>query len=444
MAGPIRQPINIANLSAYIDKHVPEIKTPLTVKQFGYGQSNPTYLLEASNGEQFVMRKQPPGKLLSKTAHQVDREYRIIHAMHDTDVPVPRAMCLCEDRSVIETPFYIMSYSQGRIFEDPSLPGVSPRERTEMWKSICTTLAKFHRVKPSSVGMEDFGRPWGFYNRQLKTFKRLSADQAIVKDKETGEEVGWIPHYDDMVDFFGDKVTQPEDRSTFVHGDYKVDNVVFHPTEPRVIAILDWEMVSLHAIHRRRHDTNPSQATIGHPLSDVTNLIMPFTVASHPKSQNSHRMNPAFIEGTTPGLPTKAQCVEWYASAAGYPVNPRELLWAEAFGIYRGAIIMQGIKARYAQRQASSEKAMEYGKLMGPQAEMAWLFVREVMRRNDEVAARGKGFMVGKATTVGERSKDEKAAEGKGYMVARPEKERSLDEKAAEGKGYMVGRPEKS
>ena len=246
MAGPIRQPINIANLSAYIDKHAPEIKTPLTVKQFGYGQSNPTYLLEASNGEQFVMRKQPPGKLLSKTAHQVDREYRIIHAMHNTDVPVPRAMCLCEDRSVIETPFYIMSYSKGRIFEDPSLPGVSPQERTEMWKSICTTLAKFHRVKPSSVGMEDFGRPWGFYNRQLKTFKRLSADQAIVKDKETGEEVGWIPHYDDMVDFFGDKVTQPEDRSTFVHGDYKVDNVVFHPTEPRVIAILDWEMVSLH------------------------------------------------------------------------------------------------------------------------------------------------------------------------------------------------------
>ena len=244
MAGPIRQPINIENLSRYIDKHVPSIKTPLTVKQFGYGQSNPTYLLEASNGEKFVMRKQPPGKLLSKTAHQVDREYRIIHAMRDTDVPVPRAICLCEDRSVIETPFYIMSYAQGRIFEDPSLPGVSPRERTEMWKSICTTLAKFHRVKPGSVGMEDFGRHGNFYNRQLKTFKRLSADQAIVKDKETGEEVGMIPHYDDMVEFFGDATTQPEDRSTFVHGDYKVDNVVFHPTEPRVIAILDWEMVS--------------------------------------------------------------------------------------------------------------------------------------------------------------------------------------------------------
>jgi hypothetical protein len=152
-------------------------------------------------------------------------------------------------------------------------------------------------------------------------------------------------------------------------------------------------------------------------------------------------MNPAFVEGTTPGLPTKAQCVEWYESVAGYSVNPRELLWAEAFGIYRGAIIMQGIKARHAQRQASSEKAMEYGKLMGPQAEMAWQFVREVKRRNEEASAQGKGYMLGKSTTTKERSGDEKAAEGKGYMISRPPKERSPDEKRAEGKGYMVSRP---
>lgn len=145
---------------------------------------------------------------------------------------------------MIETPFYIMSFSKGRIFEDPSIPDVSAQDRTEMWRSICTTLAKFHRVKPSSVGMADFGRHWGFYNRQLKTFKKLSADQAAIKDKETGARVGDIPHYEDMVEFFGDEATQPEDRSTFVHGDYKIDNVVFHPTEPRVIAILDWEMVS--------------------------------------------------------------------------------------------------------------------------------------------------------------------------------------------------------
>ena len=244
MAGPIRQPIDLDNLTRYIEQTVPEIQTPLSVQQFGYGQSNPTYLLTASNGDQFVMRKQPPGRLLSKTAHQVDREYRIIHSMERTDVPVPRAICLCEDREVIGTPFYIMEFLQGRIFEDPSIPDVSPHERTEMWRSIVTTLAKFHSVKPSSVGMEDFGRHWGFYNRQLKTFKRLQADQAAIKDKETGEKVGVLPHYDDMVSFFEDAATQPQDRSTFVHGDYKIDNVIFHATEPRVIGIIDWEMVS--------------------------------------------------------------------------------------------------------------------------------------------------------------------------------------------------------
>jgi aminoglycoside phosphotransferase (APT) family kinase protein len=164
--------------------------------------------------------------------------------MADTDVPVPKAMCLCEDDSVIGTSFYIMSFLNGRIFEDPSLPGVSPEHRREMWRSICTTLGKFHRLDPKKLGMGDFGREWGFYNRQLKTFAKLSVDQAETRDKETGEPVGMIPHYDEMVEFFGQKETQPKDRSTFVHGDYKIDNVVFHATEPRVIGILDWEMVS--------------------------------------------------------------------------------------------------------------------------------------------------------------------------------------------------------
>jgi aminoglycoside phosphotransferase (APT) family kinase protein len=189
------------------------------------------------------MRKKPPGKLLSRTAHQVDREYRIIHSMESTDVPVPKAMCLCEDDSVIGTAFYIMSFLNGRIFEDPSIPDVTPEERTAMWKSICTTLARFHRLDPKKLGMADFGREWGFYDRQLKTFAKLSIDQAETRDKESGEPVGRIPHYEQMVEFFGQKSTQPIDRSTFVHGDYKIDNVVFHATEPRVIGILDWEMV---------------------------------------------------------------------------------------------------------------------------------------------------------------------------------------------------------
>ena len=132
MAGEVRQPIDVASLERYISANVPEIQVPIDVKQFGYGQSNPTYQLTAKNGKKYVMRKKPPGTLLSKTAHKVDREYRIIHALEKTDVPVPRALCLCQDEKVIGTDFYIMEFLDGRIFEDPMIPGVSEKERTEM------------------------------------------------------------------------------------------------------------------------------------------------------------------------------------------------------------------------------------------------------------------------------------------------------------------------
>ncbi|KAH9840495.1 Phosphotransferase enzyme family [Teratosphaeria destructans] len=364
MAGPIRQPIDIKKLEQYIDQTVPEIKTPLDVKQFGYGQSNPTYLLTSPNGSKYVMRKKPPGKLLSKTAHQVDREYKIIHALEHTDVPVPKTYCLCEDDSIIGTPFYIMSFLQGRIFEDPALPDVSAEHRTQMWRSAVTTLAKFHRVDPSSVGMETFGRHGGFYNRQLKTFASISAAQAQAVDKDTNVPVGKIPHYDDMVSFFATPQTQPQDRSTFVHGDYKIDNLVFHPTEPHVIGILDWEM-----------------ATLGHPLSDICNLFMPFTSATSTKAASVGRANAAFTPGTTPGLPTKQECVKWYEEVVGWRVLPEELTWADAFSIFRGSIIMQGIAARYAQRQASSAKAQNYAVQMKPFAEMGWDFLQSYKRQ---------------------------------------------------------------
>ncbi|KAK4629031.1 putative acyl-CoA dehydrogenase IBR3 [Fulvia fulva] len=370
MAGPIRQPIDLDKLAKYIDQNAPEIKTPLDVKQFGYGQSNPTYLLTDSKGDKYVMRKKPPGKLLSETAHQVDREYRIIKSLQDTDVPVPKAICLCEDDNVVGTAFYIMSFLNGRIFADPAIPDVSPEHRNAMWKSAVTTLAKFHRIAPKSVGMESFGRPNNFYNRQLKTFATLSVAQAQTKDIETGKPVGNVPHYDDMVSFFSNPQTQPKDRGTFVHGDYKIDNMVFHPTEPHVIGILDWEM-----------------ATIGHPISDIVNLTSPFATANDPLAEAAGRANDAFKSGMTPGLPTKEECLKWYQEVVNLEITPAELTWGEAFWLYRGAIICQGIAARYAVRQASSEKAKEYAVQMYPMGEMGWEFVKSVQRQFEE----GKG-----------------------------------------------------
>ncbi|QDS68192.1 hypothetical protein FKW77_010523 [Venturia effusa] len=358
MAGAVRQPIDVASFERYIQQNVPEIKTPLDVKQFGYGQSNPTYQLTDKTGTKYVMRKKPPGKLLSATAHQVEREYRIIHALEKTDVPVPKAYCLCEDGSIVGTPFYIMSFLDGRIFEDPAIPGVSPEHRAAMWKDAVETLAKFHRVVPASVKMETFGKPSGFYNRQLRTFNTIQTAQAQAVSIKTGEPVGKIPHFDEMAQFFGDTRSQPKDRSTFVHGDYKIDNMVFHKTEPKVIGILDWEM-----------------ATIGHPLSDLSNLLSPYTMASIPG--NITRINPAFKPAATshPGLPTKAQCIQWYTAIAGYDPLP-DLTWSDAFGSYRGAVIVQGIAARFAMGVASSAKAEEYAVQLKPLSEVAWQLVQ--------------------------------------------------------------------
>jgi len=364
MAGVVRQPIDIKSLERYVSQNVPELKIPIDVKQFGFGQSNPTYQLTGSDGTRFVMRKKPPGKLVSKTAHQVEREYQIIHALEKTDVPVPKAYCLCEDSSIIGTPFYIMEFLDGRIIEDPALPGVSPAERTEMWHDALRTLAKLHRINPKDVGLENYGKPSGFYDRQIKTFTIISKAQAETVDVETKEPIGQIEHIDEILAFFKDKKNQPKDRGTPIHGDYKIDNLVFHKTEPRVIGILDWEM-----------------STIGHPISDLINLLIPYFLTK----QNHVKYHQTFVDGVTPGLPTSDQLVKWYAEVAGWDPSP-ELPWGFAFGFFRAACIYQGIAARYAVRQASSPQAKENGLLRFPMGRLAWDLVQEAKQSSTDRA----------------------------------------------------------
>ncbi|KAL9121128.1 MAG: hypothetical protein Q9187_002310 [Circinaria calcarea] len=336
------------------------------------------------------MRKKPPGKLLSKTAHQVEREYRIIHALEKTDVPVPKAYALCEDVRVVGTPFYIMEFLDGRIFEDASFPGVSPEERREMWYDAIRTLAKLHRVDPRSVGLSDFGKPSGFYNRQLKTLGMISESQAQAVDIESKLPVGKIPHFDDMVSFFKDPNTQPQDRGTLIHGDYKIDNLVYHKSEPKVIGILEYVLRPLSHVPSLPPGKKPNQpswemSTIGHPLSDLSNLLTPFTFSlslSGPSltSQIHNRINPAFSSANTPGLPSRSQCIAWYAETAGWDPSA-ESLWGDAFGVFKNSVIMQGIAARYALRQASSAKAREYGEQMRPFGEFAAGLVKALTQR---------------------------------------------------------------
>ncbi|KAF2653499.1 APH-domain-containing protein [Lophiostoma macrostomum CBS 122681] len=357
MAGPVRQPIDINSLERYIDSNVPDIKTPITLKQFGFGQSNPTYQITDAKSARYVMRKKPPGKLVSKSAHKVEREYRIINALQNTDVPVPRVYGLCEDSSVVGSPFYIMEFLDGRIITEPNFPGASPEERTEMWHDAVRTLAKLHRLNPKEIGLETYGKPTGFYNRQINTFKTLGDAQSQTKDVETGREVGKVPRMDEIVAFFQDMKSQPKDRGVPIHGDYKIDNLVYHKTEPRVIGILDWEM-----------------STIGHPLSDLSNLIVPWTITAFSmERRNSHK---AFAPNAdTPGLTTREQCVTWYKEVAGWDPAP-ELSWSTAFAMWRDSIIFQGIASRYAVRQASSEQAKKVGEEMVPAAEICWELVQ--------------------------------------------------------------------
>ncbi|PIA98344.1 putative acyl-CoA dehydrogenase IBR3 [Cercospora beticola] len=363
MAGPVRQPIDQAALEKYLNQHVPEIQTPVDLKQFGFGQSNPTYQITAADSKRYVLRKKPPGKLLSKTAHRVDREYKVIAALQDTDVPVPKAYVLCEDDSILGTPFYVMSFLDGRFIKNAAIEDVNEHDRQEMWRDAIRTLAKLHRINPKDIGLENFGKPNGFYKRQIRTFKSLAQSQAEAKDKETGEEVGQLPHFDDFIEFFGQEQNQPYDRGVLFHGDFKIDNLVFHKTEPRVIGILDWEMV-----------------TIGHPLADLTNLIQGWTISEATPSWPRKHADQAFLNPSDPkstrkewpGLPEHAECVEWYRQDTGFEITQKDLAWATAFALFRDSIIFQGIAARYATRQASSASAKQYAEEREPFAEMAY------------------------------------------------------------------------
>ncbi|EHK15736.1 uncharacterized protein TRIVIDRAFT_214939 [Trichoderma virens Gv29-8] len=358
MAGAVRQPIDEKAFAKFIDENVPVIKTPIDLKQFGFGQSNPTYQITDATGKRYVMRKKPPGKLLSKTAHKVEREYRALHALETTDVAVPKTYCLCEDDSVIGTPFYIMEFLDGRIFEDFLMPGVSSADRTALWKEAIQTLARLHAVDVAKVGLDKFGKANGFYSRQTQTWATICTSQSKAVDIETKEPVGQLPHFDELVGFFKDERLQPKDRATLVHGDFKIDNLVFHKTEPRVIGILDWEM-----------------STIGHPLSDVCNFITQFYLARSPGA-SAYSDSAQFLPGKTPGLPQPDQILQWYTEISGYDPRP-ELSWGAAFNIFKLAGVCQGIAARYAARQASSAKAKMYIGTRVPLANFAWELAQE-------------------------------------------------------------------
>lgn len=336
-AGPVRSAhvFDSKNLERYFAANVPELSGPIEVQQFKGGQSNPTYLLTVG-GKKYVLRRKPPGTLLP-SAHAVDREYRIMHALRDTDVPVPRMLCLCEDASVIGTPFYVMECVDGRILWDPDLPGMTPAERRAHYTELNRAIAALHTVNYEKVGLADFGKPGNYVERQIGRWIKQYRLAETERIEAMENLIDWLP-----------KNIPKDAKTSLTHGDYRFDNTIFHPTEPRILAVIDWEL-----------------STLGDPVADFVYHCMSYRMPGSP----IEKMTDA--EKTALGIPTENEYRQIYCGFTGLKEVPHFDFYM-AFGMFRLVGILQGIVKRYLDGNASSANAAESGKRTRPVAEAGW------------------------------------------------------------------------
>ncbi|MEQ9519714.1 MAG: phosphotransferase [Parvibaculum sp.] len=315
--------------------HVDGFVGGLEVRQFSGGQSNPTFLL-TSGPRRYVMRKKPPGTLLA-SAHQVDREYRVMKALAETDVPVPTMQALCMDPDVIGTEFYIMDHLDGRVLRDPQLPGMSAAERKAIYDEMNANLARLHSVDYKAIGLEEFGRPGNYYERQIGRWIK----QYRAAETETVEPM------EQLITYLPQNIPH-DDATSIAHGDYRLENTMFHPTEPRMIAVLDWEL-----------------STIGHPLADLAYNCMLY----HFRSPSQGTIMDLDYAAT--GIPAEDAYVAAYCKRTR---RDRIENWDFylAFSIFRLASITQGVYKRGLDGNASSSKATEYGDMCRRLADAAW------------------------------------------------------------------------
>ena len=331
--------IDAARLEEYLAGQVEGFAGPLTIRQFKGGQSNPTYLL-VTPGRRYVLRRKPPGQLLA-SAHAVDREFKVISALgRHTDVPVPRAHVLCTDDSVIGTWFYVMDHVEGRIYWDPSFPDVPVAERRAHSFALCDALARLHRVDPEAAGLADYGKSTGYLSRQIARFsKQYSEDSAGGRVESMERVIEWLPK----------NMPQQEPPAAVVHGDYRADNAIFHPTEPRIVAILDWELSSL-----------------GDPLADFAYHLMAYRLPTLSIPMLAGR------DLDELGLPSEAEYVAHYEQVSGARVDPRDLEFYLAFGMFRLAGIFHGIRSRVVRGTAVSAQARHYAGFTDTICDLAW------------------------------------------------------------------------
>ena len=334
---------DVAALESYLRAVLPGFKGPLEVTQFKGGQSNPTFLLRDGT-RSYVMRRKPPGKLLP-SAHAVDREYRVITALAGTYVPVPRTHALCADESVIGAVFYVMEHVEGRVLWDPTLPGMKPAERRAIFGEMNRVIAALHRVDYAAVGLGDYGKPGNYFARQIGRWSKQYKDSETETIEAMDRLIEWLP-----------RNIPAADETAIVHGDFRLDNMIFHPTEPRVLAVLDWEL-----------------STLGHPMADFAYHAMAWRLSS----MEFRGLRDADLGAL--GIPGEYEYLQTYLHNVGREA-PRRQDWEFyiVFNLFRAAAIFQGVMARAVAGNASSDRALETGRKARPTAEFAWSLVEQL------------------------------------------------------------------
>ena len=328
---------DLAALERYLSAHIPGFAGPLKVEQFKGGQSNPTYVLEAG-GRRYVLRRKPPGTLLP-SAHAVDREYRVISALASTGVPVARTHVLCTDESVIGTMFYVMDYVEGRVLWDPQLPGMAPAERTALFDEINRVIAALHTVDFRAIGLETYGKPGNYFARQIDRWTRQYRASETERIEAMDRLIEWLPGN-----------IPAGDETAIVHGDYRIDNMIFHPREARVLAVLDWEL-----------------STLGHPMADFSYHMMAWRLSS------AEFRGLRGCDLAAMGIPSEREYLETYLARTGLaPPTERDWTFCMAYNMFRAAAIFQGVMARALAGNAASARAIETGKRARPMAELGW------------------------------------------------------------------------
>lgn len=336
--------IDQARLAEYLRERLPGFSGPLTVRQFQGGQSNLTYLLETPT-QKYVLRRQPPGVLL-KSAHAVDREFRVIKALAGVPgFPVPEPFILCEDREVLGSMFYVMRHVPGRIFWNCRMPDLAPAERAAVFDSANETLARLHTVDYAALGLSDFGRPGNYFSRQIA---RWSTQYEASRTQE-------IPEMDRLVAWLPAALPADDGLSSLIHGDYSFHNLLIHPTEPKVVGVVDWEL-----------------STLGHPLGDLMYHTMEWY--RPPGVDARGTLDDADLKAL--GIPTLEQYVNRYCERTGFAVDASHPFY-RAFNLFRTAAILQGIAHRLQGGNAASANAAEITRNIRPLAVAAWRFARD-------------------------------------------------------------------